>query len=227
MAAERDLPIERDALVGRDDTDNGPSRRLPHALILAAGASSRFGSPKALAEFRGETLLARAVRLAQACVGDHFTVVLGRDSEKIRRAIPLPIAHCVATPESSEVALATSLRIGLSSLPTDASATMVLLVDQPGIERSDLARLVDVWRHRPNHAVAARYGETLGAPCILPRRLFRAAMSLTGDHGARHLLRSESSLSTVDIPLASMDIDTPSDLSNAETTLPGGRLGGY
>lgn len=191
----------------------------PHVVILAAGASRRFGSPKTLAMLGGETLLARAVRLARSHVGESFTVILGANASELRDSLRLDPSRCRTVEARTPSGLSGSLRTAIESLPPEALGALVLLVDQPGIEAADLDRLTAAWQVAPDRIVAARYAETVGAPCILPRRLFGAAMALTGDQGARNLLRSEPDVIAIELPLAALDVDTTADLALAETTL--------
>lgn len=191
----------------------------PHVVILAAGASRRFGSPKTLARLGGETLLARAVRLASAHVGDSFTVILGENAAELRRSHALDPARCRSVAADPHSGLSASLRTAIDSLPPETLGAMVLLVDQPGIAIADLERLTQAWQVAPDKVVAARYAQTIGAPCILPRRLFGPAMALTGDQGARNLLRRETDVIAIDLPLAALDVDTVGDLALAAATL--------
>lgn len=188
-------------------------------VVLAAGASRRFGSPKTLALIGGEPLLARVVHLARTHAGEAFTVVLGSDAKHLQRVLALDPSRCVSVAAGIEPDLATSLRTGIESLPPETSGVMILLVDQPGIEAADLDRLTQAWQSAPDRVVAARYAGILGAPCILPRRLFGAAMLLSGDQGARALLRREPEVVAIDLPLAALDIDTLDDLAMAEAVL--------
>lgn len=191
----------------------------PHVVILAAGASRRFGSPKPLALLGGETLLARSVRLARSHVGESFTVILGANATELRDSLGLDPSRCRTVATHTPSGLSGSLRTAIESLPPETLGAMVLLVDQPGIETDDLDRLTAAWQVAPDRVVAARYADTIGAPCILPRRLFGAAMTLTGDQGARNLLRSEPDVIAIELPLAVLDVDTIADLALAESTL--------
>ena len=108
--------------------------------------------------------------------------------------------------------MATSLRAGLAAVPRTAKAAVVLLVDQPGVGAEAIGRLVGAWRRRPSLPAAARYGERVGAPAVLPRRYWRELKSMHGDQGARALLRGAAAPTLVEIPEAALDIDTPADL---------------
>lgn len=188
------------------------------AVILAAGASRRFGSPKQLARYRGETLLARSVRLAQEARAGTVCVVLGYRAEAMRRALR---QGRVSAGETNLVrnarwrdGMGRSLARGVRALDQGARAVLVCLADQPLLEAGDLARLVLAWRASPRSVVASRYDGKPGVPAIFPRSHFAALKSLSGDRGARVLLASSNDVLTVPMPLAAVDIDDPRDLSN-------------
>jgi molybdenum cofactor cytidylyltransferase len=184
-------------------------------VVLAAGGSRRLGISKQLVRYRGRTLLLRAVTAARAALPRaQLIVVVGAETFRLR--LVLRRARCgarvVANPRWHE-GMATSLRAGLAAVPRTAKAAVVLLVDQPWVGAAAIGRLVGAWRLHPSLPAAARYGERVGAPAVLPRRYWPALKSLRGDEGARALLRgAEASTTLVDIPEAAVDIDTPADL---------------
>jgi len=182
------------------------------AIVLAAGGSSRLGRPKQLLRWRNEPLIARAARLARQSVGGNVIVVLGAGRQRLRsllrrRDSSLDIVCNARWPEG----LASSLKAGLSRVPRSAAGVLIVLVDQPGIERADLARLVARWRARACQPAAAFYLGRAGVPAVIPRRLFKAVGTLEGDAGARQLLRNVGAVSLIDMPGAGFDIDTPTD----------------
>ena len=189
-----------------------------HALILAAGASRRYGSPKQLANYRGETLVARSVRLAQEAGAEEVCVVLGYRADLIRRALKQSGVTRVGTSTVRNPrwrdGMGRSLAGGVRALDRSARAVLVCLADQPLLEAEDLAALVLSWRGSPRSVVASRYDGKPGVPAIFPRSHFAALKSLSGDRGARVLLASSNDVLTVPMPLAAVDIDDPRDLSN-------------
>lgn len=194
---------------------NGGHQGL-RAVILAAGASRRYGSPKQLARYRGEILVARSVRLARGAGAERICVVLGYRAERIRRALQgsggaLIGMSTVRNPRWRD-GMGRSLACGVRALDRRARAVLVCLADQPLLEAGDLAKLVSSWRASPRAVVASRYGGSLGAPAIFPRPHFRALKRLSGDRGAQALLASSNDMRGEPIPLAAVDIDDPRDL---------------
>lgn len=185
-----------------------------HGVLLAAGASRRFGSPKALAKFGAQTLLERAISTAQAVLGDRFTVILGANAAVIRPALSLPDRQ-VASHDGWRAGLSSTLRFGLAQVPAASPAALIMLLDQPAVGVAELQSLIDAWRERPSIAAAAWYADDPGAPCILPRALFEAAATLQGDRGAKTLLQTLPQVSRVPMTVAAFDVDTPEDLLRA------------
>jgi len=183
-----------------------------HMIILAAGASRRFGRPKQLARVAGVPMLQQVMSQAQAFAGPAVTVVLGANAADIVQGLSRSGASIVINRDWDE-GIASSIRAGIKSLPSQCAAALLLLADQPAVTSSDLQRLADSWRRDEQVIAAARYGDSCGVPAIFPRSYFPVLMALRGDRGAQALLRSpKSRCSAVPMPSAAFDIDTPEDL---------------
>lgn len=180
-------------------------------LLLAAGAGRRLGRPKGLVELGGEPLVRRAARTLAEAGCDPVVVVVGAEAERVAAAVEVP--STIVRNDAWESGMGSSLRIGLSALPSSAQAAVVALVDQPGVTAAAIRRLVDAWRAGAKAAVASYEGEPRN-PVLLDRSLWGpAAASAHGDVGARGYLRSESSLVT---PVACEDVADPRDVDTVE-----------
>ncbi|SCG53176.1 nucleotidyltransferase family protein [Micromonospora zamorensis] len=180
-------------------------------LLLAAGAGRRYGRPKALVELDGVPLVRRGITLLRdgGCTPVH--VVLGAGADDVPD-LPgaVPVRHD-GWPEG----LGSSLRRGLASLPADAPAAVVVLVDQPLLSPVAVRRVRAAYAGGALVAVATYAGRP-GHPVLLTREtwplLDRYAV---GDRGARDLLRDRPDL-VVEVPCddvgAPLDVDTPADL---------------
>lgn len=139
------------------------------AVVLAAGAASRFGSPKQV------LLLPRVLERVRASGADDVVVVLGaHDVETDARAV------CCADWERGPGA---SLRCGLAVLGDEVKAAVVVLADGPNLSPAAVDRVVDVWRKLGAEVVAASYAGERGHPVLLAR----AAWAAVPDEGARAL----------------------------------------
>ena len=201
-------------------------------VILAAGSSSRLGTPKQLLRYRGETLLHRTVRLAIAAGLDPVHVVLGCDASAVGAALK-ELRGRVTTVVNSDwqAGMGSSLARGIASLPgagtrpePDASvetcpddadaelgAALVLVTDQPRLSHAILAKIAAAYRTGGAALVASRYASgAVGVPALFARRYFPELIRLAGDRGARALFaRHREHLVTVAFPDGDLDIDTP------------------
>ena len=196
-----------------------------HAIVLAAGASTRFGSPKQLVRINGRPLLHAVVSRAVAVAGHSVSVVLGANANQLAGLLGHSGAAVIINREWQE-GIASSLRAALSQVPGSADGVLILLADQPAISAEDLRRLVQQWRRHPEGLVASQYAQSIGVPAIFPRWCLRELSELRGDRGAQLvLLRHLSRVTRMALPNAALDIDTPEDLLALEAAkiLPDGQ----
>ncbi len=188
-----------------------------HAIVLAAGASRRFGSPKQLVRIDGRPMLHTVVANAVSLAGGAVSVVLGSGAAELAGLLRHTPATVVVNRQWEE-GMGSSVRVAMARLTGAPAAVIVLLADQIAITPEDLRRLVAASRRNPEAIVAASYGGTLGVPAIFPRRCFSALGELRGDQGARVLIQRElDTLVRVPLPNAAIDIDRPEDLLELET----------
>jgi molybdenum cofactor cytidylyltransferase len=182
------------------------------AIVLAAGASSRFGSAKQLVRVAGRPLLHSAVARAAEVAGSAVIVVLGARAAELAPLLKHSQSSVVINRDWRE-GMASSIRAGVARLPASCTAVLLMLVDQAAVTGEDLTRLVSAWRRQPDYIAAACYGTTTGVPAIFPRSTFADLQLLRGDVGARVLLqRNPDRVVRVPMARAAIDIDTPEDL---------------
>jgi molybdenum cofactor cytidylyltransferase len=195
------------------DADPGPVA----VAVLAAGGSARLGRAKQLVEWRGTTLLRRAAETAVRAACGPIVLVLGARSARLHRELAgLPVE--VAVNERWQDGLAGSIRTALGRVRTvapGASGILLTLADQPLVTCDLLRTLVARHRQHPRRPVACAYGDTVGAPALLPRYLFAEIDELRGDSGARSILRRHrQEVLEIAFPDGACDIDTDADLND-------------
>ncbi len=177
------------------------------AIVLAAGASARLGTPKQLIRLGTETLLARTVRIAfEAGLSPVYGVV--PSDLPIQPAPPGMVR--VVNPDAAE-GMASSIRAGVRALAADFPTTrgvIILACDQPAVTADHLRELAD----GGTDIVASAYAGRRGVPAYFPRAVCEALLALRGDAGARDLLREARA---VPLPGGELDIDTARDLEVA------------
>jgi CTP:molybdopterin cytidylyltransferase MocA len=178
-------------------------------LVLAAGAGTRFGGRKQLAELDGRPLLEHALRAMTASPVGRVVVVLGALMEEVTATVDLHGAEPCPC-ERWEEGQAASLACGLAEL-ADCEAVVVTLGDQPRMSPDAIRRVIGA--RDGAAAVRATYWGAPGHPVLLERALFESFRDVTGDHGARNLLLS---VPVRDVPCDDLgggeDVDTPAEL---------------
>ena len=185
-------------------------------VVLGAGRSSRFGSPKQLLPFGDTNLLGQAIRNANASALDRVVVVLGRASEEVRASVDFGRAEVVDN-AAYGTGCASSLLAGLDAAGEDCEALALLLGDQPGVRPEFIDRVLSEWRREKPWAVVTSYRGGLGHPFVFARTAFDDLRGLHGDKAVWKLMEAypEPALRIgVDADLPP-DVDTPEDYENA------------
>lgn len=184
------------------------------AMILAAGSSSRMGSPKQTLQFRGESLLRRAALAALGAGCRPVIVVTGAHSELSRRELEGLDVREVLNPRW-ESGMASSIRAGfegLVSADADVEAVVLMLCDQPHVTAGVISGLVAAHRATGRPVVASTYGGSFGAPALFGRTLFAELTRLEGATGAKEVIkRYASEARFLPFPYGEVDVDTPDD----------------
>lgn len=192
-----------------------PGRPRVAAILLAAGASRRMrGRDKLLEPLPdGRPLLRAAAEAALSSRADRVVAVLPPGAAERRAALDGLAVETVEAPDWAE-GMAASLRAGLRAAEAGADAALVLLADMPEVGPRDIDRLIAAFDPAEGREIvrAATQSGRPGHPVLFGRRFFENLAALTGDRGARDLLR-EAAEFVVDVPIqgeaAATDLDTP------------------
>jgi molybdenum cofactor cytidylyltransferase len=191
------------------------------AVVLAAGSSSRMGSPKQTLRYRGESLLRRAALAALRTACRPIIVVTGASAELSRRELDgLDVREVFNV--RWETGMASSVRAGVEGLLSaapDIDAAVLMLCDQPHVTPEVISGLVAAHRATGSPVVASTYGGSFGVPALFSRTLFAELSLLEGAAGAKQVIkRHASEAHFLPFDEGEVDVDTPDDFSrlNAE-----------
>ena len=180
------------------------------AVLLAAGRGSRFGGNK-LEAMLGDTML--GLHAARTLAGVEFGHLLAvHDPAHARLATALrDQGFNLIDNEDPSAGLSHSLALAANAvLTTDADAMLVCLADMPFVTSDHLTRLIE---SSHGEIIASAIGDNRMPPALFPRAYWRALTTLTGDAGARKLLRDAITIQVAPVMLA--DIDTRADLDGS------------
>lgn len=189
-------------------------------IVLAAGLSSRMGQNKMLIELGGETLVRRAVSTAIAAGLDPVLVVVGHDSERVRRELGGLSCTPVFNPEYVR-GMQSSLKAGLGALPSAAGAAAVLLGDMPLVDAEMVRALVDAFRRGGAPLAVSLYGEVVAPPIVYARTLFPELRALEGEGcGKRVVKQHRAEAIELRWPEETLtDLDSPADVERVRARL--------
>ena len=207
-------------------------------ILLASGASTRFGGDKLLATLEGRPVVRWSAEALAGAVDELVVVVRedphrsalrpkvrsaeGRshDGSPIRRALEgIPIRWAIN--RDADQGMSTTIRAGITALPAHVEAAIIALGDQPLVDRHVVEALAARWREGGALAVQPCYEDGRGHPVLFDASLFPAFHALEGDVGARAVLDSAGdalALLSVAGPRP-IDVDTPDALDIVAATL--------
>jgi molybdenum cofactor cytidylyltransferase len=187
-------------------------------VLLAAGGSTRMGSPKQLLPYQGRPLIRHAAETALATGCDPVIVVLGPHLDEIRAALD-GLDVVVVENTDWEQGIGTSIRAGISGAAIMGSDGAILaLADQPLVTAEILKHLVAEHEETGRPIIASEYAETVGVPAFFSRSYFPKLTSLLPTEGCKAVILAnlESSI-RIACPEAETDVDTPEDFRSIST----------
>jgi molybdenum cofactor cytidylyltransferase len=191
------------------------------AVVLAAGQSRRMGQVnKLLAEIGGQAMVTRAVDAARASKVSSVYVVIGHEGDEIRKALAGRQVNFIDNVDY-DAGLSSSLKRGIEALPNSVDGAVICLGDMPRVTTTEINRLIDTFDPSKGQAICLpTYDGRRGNPVLWARSFFAEMQEITGDVGARHLLKIHGDM-IVEVEMAEegvlLDIDTPQALADAKS----------
>ncbi|MGD8245263.1 MAG: HAD-IIA family hydrolase [Anaerolineae bacterium] len=198
------------------EATSGPAQVA--AVILAAGASTRFGRSKQLLDWHGKPLLAHVADVALDAGLDPVIAVLGCWADETYAALgDRPVQRLINW--RWEAGLSTSVHTGLAAVPLQAEAALFLQGDQPLVGAGLLRAIVARFQESGAAIVHPTHAGQRGTPVLFARRLYPALSTVSGDEGGRSLIaRHPDDVATVEVDDGRVltDIDTWEDFRRIE-----------
>ena len=189
------------------------------AIILAAGKSARFGTPKQLAKLGRKTLLEKTLSTVERSNVDRVILVLGHQARSIIARINTGRAKVVIN-KQYDSGLSSSLRAGLRAATPDTGAVLLVLADQPFLSASTINHIIDAYKRTRRPIVAPIFNNVQGNPVLFDRSLFAELRHVSGDLGAKPVIAKHGDamlgLELTD-PKHFIDVDTREDLERVRS----------
>jgi molybdenum cofactor cytidylyltransferase len=180
-------------------------------VILAAGASSRLGQPKQLIQINHQFILEKLYK--ELCqLTDSTWVVTGCYHDEIKQQFP----HMnLIYNENWSTGMGSSIYSALQFLGNDYTHLLICVCDQVLIKSAHYKQLIKTSINNPNKIIATSYKNTLGVPCLFPKKYFLELQLLNStDQGAKSVLtKNHDQIIALKCEVAKYDIDTPSQLN--------------
>ena len=195
-------------------------------IILAAGASVRFGQPKQLIKLKGKYLVERVLDSALKSRLDLVVLVLGHEYQSILQGLGAKIHHPqleVVINHKYDGGQSSSLKAGLESAQKAFSSVMYLLADQPLINSNTIDFLLDQFHGSGKEICVPVFEGQRGNPTIFKRSIYEEIMMIDGDIGARDIIAKNTErvlYAEIKDPLCFFDIDSPDDLEKLRSLIP-------
>ncbi|MFC1997072.1 selenium cofactor biosynthesis protein YqeC [Chloroflexota bacterium] len=181
------------------------------AVILAAGGSRRFGSPKQLLDWHGKPLIWHVAQKALRAGLNPVIVVCGSEKDSIQRALEdLPV-ELVHNPDWQR-GQGTSVKCGVQMVGYRGAGILFFLADQPQIPDTLIQKLINVHAQRLNPITGPMVDGQRANPVLFDRVTFEDLLALSGEEGGRKLFgKFAVDWTPWHDPAPLLDVDTPED----------------
>ncbi|MDJ0509300.1 MAG: nucleotidyltransferase family protein [Crocosphaera sp.] len=183
-------------------------------MILAAGASTRMGTPKQLLSYQGLSLLGKTIKTALSSVCQPIVVVLGAYEQQIKAEVELSDVSIVENPNwhlGMGATIAQGMLFILSSFQ-GIDAVIISVCDQPFLSTEIINNLVTSYHSTGKPIIACQYADTLGVPALFNHRFFEELTLMKETAGAKQLIKTyKNQVFSIPFVSGAIDIDTPEE----------------
>jgi len=186
------------------------------AIVLAAGQSRRMGRNKLLLPFGQSTVIETIVTEVQASRLGDIVVVTGHERERIEAQLATYPVRCIFNSDYARVEMLTSIQVGLRTLAENVEAALIVLGDQPRIQRDIVRRVIGTYR--PGALIIPSFERRRGHPILLDRSIWPDVLASPAEATLREVIDARAeSICYVEVESDSVlrDIDTPEDYAQA------------
>ncbi|MDJ0597748.1 MAG: nucleotidyltransferase family protein [Crocosphaera sp.] len=183
-------------------------------IILAAGSSTRMGTPKQLLPYQGSTLLCHTIKIAKDSICHPIIVVLGANADKINTVID-PSSVSVIENKNWSLGMGSSIGVGINfinSYSEAIEAAIICVCDQPFLTTEIINNLVFAYQTQKKPIIACNYADTYGVPVLFQANFFSELVSLQEKGGAKKIINKyKKDVFFISFSQGIIDIDTPED----------------
>lgn len=183
-------------------------------VVLAAGKSSRMGSPKLTLPWGGgQTVIGSVVAALHDGGVERIVVVVGGDREAVETALAGAGVEFSFNPDYEHGEMLSSVQAGLRALGPEVAAAMLAPGDLPDLRADTVERVRSAWEADRLHVCAPIHGSRRGHPLMIPRRFWPELLALGQGESLRTFLHRQADVTRVPVedPGIHADLDTPDD----------------
>lgn len=182
-------------------------------IVLAAGESKRFGSPKLIHNLNGKPLIQHLINNLKKTKIDEIVVVLGAHKEKLQTLLPRGVK--VAVNKNYQLGRSSSLKTGLRNISQDAEAFFVLPADIPLIKPATFDTVIKNFKES-NRLIGIPVFENKRAHPPIYKKELQAEILMLGDDEPLYMINRKFAQKTIEIKIkdkaTTLNINTPADL---------------
>ncbi|MEJ5201045.1 MAG: nucleotidyltransferase family protein [Anaerolineales bacterium] len=184
------------------------------AVVLAAGLSTRMGQPKMVLPWGKVTIIEKVVTTLREAGIEKIVVITGGAHQEVLKALNGYYVTIIFNPQYHNGEMLNSLQAGLRALPPDVRGALIVLGDQPFIQRETIETVVQAFLETSSQLVIPSFQMRRGHPWLIARQLWQEVLEIKPPETLRSFLQANHEKITyvvVDTPTIIWDIDTPED----------------